>query len=273
MSLRMEEHLRGFEARIEEEIAKREAFIRDQVIGTGGSGVVLGLSGGIDSAVTAALATRALGAEQVVGLWMGADSSSVHHRDAKLVADTYGCRFLEVDFSVIVNQFHDVMNASAEALPSEARIGQDNPLVKGNLKPRFRKNAEYWMAALLGYRVANTCNWSETAIGYETKYGDAAGDFSVLGDLVKAEIYILAKHLGMPEPLLTKAPSADLWEGHTDEEELGLSYQDLDTYLCTGEGDQATIGRIDRMFKLSAHKRNPMPMVSIPKYPGEGGSN
>jgi NAD+ synthase len=264
----MEEHLRQFEARIEEEIRKREAFIREQVLGTGGKGVVLGLSGGIDSAVTAALSTRALGPEHVVALWMGAESSSVHHRDAKLVADTYKFRLIEVDFSDIVNSFHDVMTKSAEALPDEMKTGQGNPLVKGNLKPRFRKNAEYWMAALLGYRVANTCNWSETAIGYETKYGDAAGDFSVLGDLVKAEVYLLAKHLGMPEPLLTKAPSADLWEGHTDEAELGLTYRDLDTYLCTGEGDPETIEKIDRLYKLSAHKRNPMPLMSMPKYPG-----
>ncbi len=268
MSLRMEQHLQQFEARIQEEIGKREAFVREQVIGTGGQGVVLGLSGGIDSAVTAALAARALGSERVVALWMGAESSSVHHRDAKLVADTYGIRLLEVDFSAIVNQFHIEMTRCADVLPAELQIGQDNPLVKGNLKPRFRKNAEYWMAALLGYRVANTCNWSETAVGYETKYGDAAGDFSVLGDLVKAEIYLLAKHLSMPEPLLIKPPSADLWEGHTDEAELGLTYRDLDTYLCTGEGDLETIAKIDRLYKLSAHKRNLMPMLRQPVYPG-----
>ena len=236
MNQLMEEHLRAFEARIEQEIERRVAFIREQVIGTGGKGVVLGLSGGIDSAVTAAISAKALGPDAVVALWMGAESSSVHHRDAKSVADTYGIRFIQVDFSEIVNQFHDVMLDSAKALPSEIKVGADNPLVKGNLKPRFRKNAEYWMAALLGYRVANTCNWSETAVGYETKYGDAAGDFSVLGDLVKAEIRILAKHLGMPEQVITKAPSADLWEGHTDEDELGLTYEALDTYLITGDG-------------------------------------
>jgi NAD+ synthase len=269
MSVRMEEHLRHFEARIEEEIAKREAFIREQVLGTGGKGVVLGLSGGIDSATTAALSARALGPENVVALWMGAESSSVHYHDAKLVADTFGFRFLEVDFSDLVNQFHELLSQAAKALPKEQQIGKDNPLTKGNLKPRFRKNAEYWMAALLGYRVANTCNWSETAIGYETKYGDAAGDFSVLGDLVKAEVYLLAKHLGMPEPLLTKAPSADLWAGHTDEGELGFTYKALDTYLITGEGDPETIAKIDRLYELSAHKRNPMPLVAVPTYPGK----
>ena len=267
MSERMQEHLRAFEARIDEEIAKREEFIRQQVFGTGGKGVVLGLSGGIDSAVTAALASRALGAENVVALWMSAESSSVHHRDAKTVADTYGFRFLQVDFSEIVNQFHDILLHSVQALPDELKAGLDNPLVKGNLKPRFRKNAEYWMAALLGYRVANTCNWSETAVGYETKYGDAAGDFSVLGDLVKAEVYLLAKHLGMPEQLVTKAPSADLWEGHTDEDELGLTYKALDTYLVTGEADKETAEKIDRLYALSAHKRNPMPLVAAPRYP------
>jgi NAD+ synthase len=269
MSVRMEEHLRAFEARLDEEVQKRIQFIRDQVLGTGGKGVVLGLSGGIDSAVTAALATQALGAENVVALWMGAESSSVHHRDAKTVADTYGFRLIEVDFSDIVNQFHDRMQQSADVLPAEQKIGADNPLVKGNLKPRFRKNAEYWMAALLGYRVANTCNWSETAVGYETKYGDAAGDFSVLGDLVKAEIKLLARHLGMPEQLITKAPSADLWEGHTDEAELGLTYKELDTYLRTGEGDAETIEKIDRLYRLSAHKRNPLPLVEQPTYPGK----
>lgn len=270
MNQLMEEHLRAFEARIEQEIDRRVAFIREQVTGTGGKGVVLGLSGGIDSAVTAALCAKALGPDAVVAMWMGAESSSVHHRDAKSVADAYGIRFLQVDFSQIVNQFHDVMLDSAEALPSEIKIGADNPLVKGNLKPRFRKNAEYWMAALLGYRVANTCNWSETAVGYETKYGDAAGDFSVLGDLVKAEIRILAKHLDMPAPVITKAPSADLWEGHTDEDELGLTYEALDTYLITGEADAETKAKIDRLYALSAHKRNLMPLVSQPKYPGEG---
>lgn len=267
MSQRMEEHLRAFEARVEVEIAKREGFIRDQVFGTGGKGVVLGLSGGIDSAVTAALASRSLGPDHVVALWMGAESSSVHHRDAKAVADTYKFRLIEVDFSDIVNQFHDVMLNSVQSLPSEIKVGQDNPLVKGNLKPRFRKNAEYWMAALLGYRVANTCNWSETAVGYETKYGDGAGDFSVLGDLVKAEIYIIARHLQMPSELITKAPSADLWEGHTDEGELGFTYKDLDTYLRTGEGDPETIAKIDRLYRLSEHKRHMMPLVEQPSYP------
>ncbi|MGZ4031086.1 MAG: NAD(+) synthase [Tumebacillaceae bacterium] len=269
MSLRMEEHLRAFEARVEEEIAKREKFIRDQVLGTGGKGVVLGLSGGIDSAVTAALSSRALGPENVMALWMSAESSSVHHRDAKSVADTYKFRFIEVDFSDIVNEFHDVLQNSVQVLPDELKVNKDNPLVKGNLKPRFRKNAEYWMAALLGYRVANTCNWSETAVGYETKYGDGAGDFSVLGDLVKAEIYILARHLGMPEQLITKAPSADLWEGHTDESELGFTYKALDTYLRTGEGDPETIAKIDRLYRLSEHKRHMMPLVEEPSYPGQ----
>jgi len=268
MTKRMDEHLRAFEARIEEEVAKRVAFIREQVLGTGGKGVVLGLSGGIDSAVTAALSTQAVGAENVVALWMSAESSSVHHHDAISVAETFGFRLIEVDFSALVNQFHGVMQTAAGVIPAEEQINVDNPLVKGNLKPRFRKNAEYWMAALLGYRVANTCNWSETAIGYETKYGDAAGDFSVLGDLVKAEIYALARHLGVPEALITKAPSADLWEGHTDEDELGLTYRDLDTYLVTGEGDAETIAKIDRLYALSAHKRNPMPLVAEPSYPG-----
>lgn len=270
MNQLMAEHLRAFEARIETEIDRRVAFIRDQVTGTGGKGVVLGLSGGIDSAVIAALSAKALGPDAVVALWMGAESSSVHHRDAKSVADSYGIRFIQVDFSEIVNQFHDVMLDCAKALPGEIKIGADNPLVKGNLKPRFRKNAEYWMAALLGFRVANTCNWSETAVGYETKYGDAAGDFAVLGDLVKAEIRILAKHLGMPEQVITKPPSADLWEGHTDEDELGLTYEALDTYLITGEGDAEMIAKVDRLYALSAHKRNQMPQVSKPHYPGEG---
>ena len=269
MSQRMEEHLRAFEARVEQEVARREEFIRQQVLGTGGQGVVLGLSGGIDSAVTAALATRALGADNVVALWMGAESSSVHHRDAQSVAEHYGFRLVQVDFSQLVNQFHDVLLNSVDGLPEEKKSGLSNPLVKGNLKPRFRKNAEYWVAAALGYRVANTCNWSETAVGYETKYGDAAGDFSVLGDLVKAEIYLLARHLGMPEQLITKAPSADLWEGHTDEAELGITYKALDTYLRTGEADEETKAKIDRLYRLSAHKRNLMPLVEQPGYPGE----
>lgn len=268
MSQKMVEHLRAFEARIADEIQRREQFIRDQVFGTGGKGVVLGLSGGIDSAVTAALAARALGPENVVALWMSADSSSGHHRDAKSVADTYNFRFLETDFSNVINQMHDYLWDKSAELPHEIKVNRDNPLIKGNLKPRIRKNAEYWMAALLNYRVANTCNWSETAVGYETKYGDGAGDFSVLGDLVKAEIYLLARHVGMPEQLITKAPSADLWEGHTDEDELGFTYKALDTYIRTGEGDPDTIAKIDRLYKLSAHKRNLMPLVEQPTYPG-----
>ncbi|HEU4962651.1 MAG TPA: NAD(+) synthase [Bacilli bacterium] len=269
MSEKMTEHLRAFEARIEEEIKRREEFIRTQVFGTGGKGVVLGLSGGIDSAVTAALCARTLGPENVVALWMGAESSSVHHNDAKTVAEAYGFRFLEVDFSDVVNQFHSIMTDATQSLPQELKAGADNPLVKGNLKPRFRKNAEYWMAALLGYRVANTCNWSETAVGYETKYGDGAGDFSVLGDLVKAEVYLLARHLDMPEQLITKAPSADLWEGHTDEAELGVTYRAIDTYIRTGEGDDETKAKIDRLYRLSEHKRHLMPLVEEPSYAGK----
>lgn len=194
-------------------------FIRETVKAAGATGVVIGLSGGIDSAVAAGLAVRALGSEKVLGIYLPYSSSHPSSlADAKAVAE-----HLEID-----TEYHEI-SAMADAFMEG--IPEDALLRRGNVMARCRMVMLYDLSARDGSLVLGTGNRTETLLGYATLHGDAAFALNPLGDLYKAEVRVLARYLDLPEVVLTKAPSADLWEDQTDEGELGYTYAEADRLL------------------------------------------
>lgn len=194
-------------------------FIRETVEAAGASGVVIGLSGGIDSAVAAALAVRGLGRDRVLGVYLPYRTSHPSSlADAKDVADTLG----------IESEYHEISamaDAFLEGIPGDALLR------RGNVMARCRMVMLYDLSARDGSLVLGTGNRTETLLGYATLHGDAAFALNPLGDLYKAEVRALARHLGLPGIVLSKAPSADLWADQTDEDELGFTYAEADDIL------------------------------------------
>ncbi len=198
-----------------------ERALRDEVHRTGLRRGVVGLSGGVDSAVTLLLGARALGAGNVLAAALpvrGSSPSSLEH--ARLAAAAAGVELRVVDLSTV----GDALEA---ALPGS---GGDR-VRRGNMAARARMIALYDLSAAEKALVLGTSNKTEILLGYSTLWGDMAAGIQPLGDLYKCEVRALARHLGVPEPILEKAPSADLWDGQTDEGELGFTYDDADRVL------------------------------------------
>ncbi|WP_289142644.1 NAD(+) synthase [uncultured Brevibacillus sp.] len=248
---KFQEHLANYQIHVKEDVEKRVAFIREQIDGPGLGGAVVGISGGIDSAVTAALCVRALGRDRVIGVWLPAYSLDVHAEDSQKLAEAIDLNLVTID----VGPAYDALVPVIEGiLPLDDKT-------KGNTKARLRMTTLYAIANQKGYLVADTCNLSEVHVGYMTKGGDGLADFNPVASLTKHEMRILASELGVPESIITKPPSADLWEGQTDEEEMGFTYEDLDRYLITGETRPEAKERIDYLHRISEHKRNLMPGI------------
>jgi NAD+ synthase len=195
-------------------------FLREELRVSGLAGYVVGLSGGLDSAVSAALAVGAVGPERVRALALPGPSSSPESlADARLVSGAFSLPFEVVDLA-----------APASALAAVLAAGGDR-LRLGNLMARLRMVALFDRARTLPGLVLGTSNKSEVLLGYSTLFGDSASSVNPLGDLWKTQIYELGRHLGVPAPLLEKAPTADLWPGQTDAGELGFDYREADPVL------------------------------------------
>jgi NAD+ synthase len=234
------------------------AFLRDETNVAGFTKGILGLSGGIDSAVCAALAVRALGPENVLGVMMPYRTSSPESKaDAEIVARSLGMRTELVDISPMVDPY--------------LALGSGNDRVRGgNVMARERMIVLYDISQREKALVLGTSNKTELMLGYGTLFGDMASALNPLGDLYKTQIWQLAKHLGLPDKVIAKKPSADLWAGQTDEGEMGFTYQDVDRLLyCmlderrTDEEllrmgfTQAFITRVRGMIVRSQFKRRP----------------
>ena len=222
-------------------------WIRAEVTAGGGCGAVFGLSGGIDSAVVAALAKQAF-PHHTLGVVMPCHSDPRDAEDGALVAHHYGVPSATVDLGPVYDLLLQQLAGSSSDLP-------ESRLATANLKPRLRMTTLYAFANQLGYRVLGTGNRSELAVGYFTKYGDGGADLLPLGSLVKSEVRDLARSLDVPARIITKPPSAGLWADQTDEAEMGLTYEELDAYLLTGAASPAVKAKIDAMHAASEHKR------------------
>ena len=156
-----------------------------------------------------------------------------------------------------------VFDSLLQALPRSKAEPTTSQLAEANLKARLRMLTLYYFANQLKYMVAGSSNRSELSVGYFTKYGDGGADILPLGNLVKGQVKELAGFLSIPQQIINKPPSAGLWEGQTDEGELGLSYEELDRYLVTGEASSELKGKIESMIAATKHKRQPPPVASF----------
>lgn len=213
---------------------------------------VVGLSGGIDSSLCATILVHALGKENVIGVLL--PKGSQHDINcAYQIRDFLGINAYEVNIKDIVDEINkNVSNAIGEN-------PDNNEAFHINTPPRVRMTILYGFAALNQALVCNTCNLSEDYVGYSTKYGDAAGDFSLLANLTKTEVRALAREFGIPSNLVDKTPEDGL-SGKSDEEKLGFTYDVLDEYIRTGICyDLKTKEKIERMHKANLHKITLMP--------------
>ena len=196
------------------------SFVADAVKTTFSEGVVLGLSGGIDSALSAALATHALGADRVHAFMLPHRTSSPDSlADARAVAESLGLATHEIDISPMIDVYFDTYEAEADRV----RLG--------NKMARERMSILYDQAKKLHSLVLGTSNKTEILLGYSTIFGDNASSINPLGDLYKQQVWQLARHLELPLQVIDKKPSADLWPGQTDEGELGFDYSTADEVL------------------------------------------
>lgn len=243
-----------------ETVEKICSFIKRKVEKSGADGVIVGVSGGLDSAVTVALCSRALGKENVYGLILPEKETIKEEtlKDAREIAAMFAGRVEEIDFT-------DAYRTLAKEMPDFADGAK---IPNGNLKARLRMCVLYYYANKFGLLVSGTGDRSEIELGYFTKHGDGAADLLPIGDLYKGEVRALAHFLGVPAQVADKKPSPGLWLGHTAEEELGLPYQTVDELLkafSAGEKLDDVAGRlkikkeaalkIKRMMDESGHKR------------------
>ena len=197
-------------------------FIASQLQQTGFTRLVVGLSGGVDSSTTAFLAARAVGADNVLGVRMPYRTSAPDaEADAQRVVDALGCQTERVDITAMA----DPMLAMILGTEEETRVR------RGNVMARLRMVVLYDRSAAFDALVIGTSNKTEALLGYGTLYGDMAAALQPIGDLYKSQLRAVADCLGVPQQILDKPPSADLWPGQTDEGELGASYDDLDRIL------------------------------------------
>ncbi|HAZ90526.1 MAG TPA: NAD(+) synthase [Eubacterium sp.] len=224
-------------------------WIRNWFEGNGkGCNAVVGISGGKDSSVVAALCVEALGADRVIGVLMPNDiQSDIGY--AKLLVDHLGIKNYTIN---IKESYNAVYNSVSKV------IGEVSEQTSINMAPRVRMTVLYAVSQSMNGRVANTCNLSEDWVGYSTKYGDAAGDFSPISDLTVEEVRLLGIELGLPKELVYKVPSDGLC-GRTDEDKLGFTYKTLDTYIRTGVcEDEKTKERIDYLHRINKFKLEPI---------------
>ena len=214
-----------------------------------GCNAVIGISGGKDSSVVAALCAKALGKDRVIGVLMPNGKQSDIHDSEELVA------YLGIPYYVC--NVKKAVDGVLESLQASGVEASRQTIV--NLPPRIRMSTLYALSQSMNGRVANTCNLSEDWVGYSTRYGDAAGDFSPLGKLTVQEVKAVGKYLGLPLHLVDKVPSDGLTD-RTDEDNLGFTYAVLDKYIRTGVcEDEQTKARIDRLHTLNEFKLKPIP--------------
>ena len=236
----------------EQEKQKRVAFIQKMLASSGAKGIVFGNSGGKDSALVAALCSFAT--KNLLGVIMPCASKrnfGEDKDDGLAVAKKYGVDVIVVD---LTETREALLKATGNSFTAKAALS--------NIAPRLRMTTLYAIAAEKGYLVAGTGNASERYMGYFTKWGDGACDFNPIADLTATEIFDFLRYLGAPDHVVTKAPSAGLFEGQTDESEMGVTYAEIDAFLRGEKVSEEAQKIINRYHKASLHKMALPPIFS-----------
>lgn len=254
---------------IEKTLTTIRRFLSGKLMRTAAQGYVVGLSGGIDSSLSTALAVEAVGPEKVLALIMPyrlSSSDSVAH--ARLLTELLRIEAREIDISPMIDAYFD-------------KIDESNQVRAGNKMARERMSILFDISHETGTLVLGTGNRSENCLGYTTWYGDSACSLNPIGELYKSEVRLMARHLGIPEPIMSKAPSADLWAEQTDEEEIGVTYETIDGILrhvvdlgiisiseLEKRGFAATdVSRVVSMMNRNAFKRRLPDVAPLDKPP------
>jgi len=237
---------------MEQTIEKLVKWLREQVKEAGLNGLIVGISGGIDSAVVAHLIKRAF-PENSLGLIMPCKSSPKDKEDALRVVESCGIDYYVIDLTethkILFSEIEKQLKTKGEWKEKTARLGD------ANTRARLRMTTLYAVANNYGYLVTGTDNAAEWHTGYFTKYGDGGVDLVPLVHFTKGEVREMARILGVPEEIITKAPSAGLWDGQTDENEMGTTYDMIDKFLRGEEIPETDKEIIERLYNRSHHKR------------------
>ena len=232
-------------------------WLRERLTAASAEGFVAGLSGGVDSATSAALAVRAVGPERVLAALMPCHSRPEDAALGQLVADAFSMPTVTVDLG-------GAYDALMAALPPSG-----HPLASANVKPRLRMVTLYYLAQSRNYLVLGSGNRTEIEVGYYTKHGDGGVDLLPLGSLYKTQVWELARELGVPQQVIERPPSAGLWPGQTDEGEMGITYRELDRVLAAIEAgdtsgiEPAMLEKVQGMIARSEHKRAMPPVFQV----------
>ena len=250
----MNEILETYTQHVDEHIEELAAKIKSVYENSHCNGFVLGMSGGIDCATVMALCHYAK--VPLIAFTMPYEANASKQRvkgmdDAKECCEKFNVPLYTLDISLSANALIDQAN---EILPKELADMTKKQLACANVLPRMRMINLYYAAQLTNRLVIGTGNLSEIVMGYFTKWGDGANDFNPIKTICKAQVYIIAKRLGVPQAIIDKKPSADLWDEQTDKKEMGLSYEQIDTFILSGEGDEMVKTKIINTLKRNKHK-------------------
>jgi NAD+ synthase len=232
-----------------------ESFIAHQMEASGRKGVVLGLSGGLDSALVAKLCVGAIGAKRVLALGLPEGRGGKELEEARAWAKELGIEFRVIDVAPMVSSFDEHLKAK-----------KVDRVARGNLRARARMVVLYFVANTEDRVVMGTGNKSELLCGYFTRYGDGGVDFQPIGDLYKTQVRAMARHLGLPKKIIDRVPTAGLWPGQTDEGDLGISYDELDRILLGIELQMEPEGIAEKAGVPVEHVRRIEDLVAATAY-------
>lgn len=236
---------------MQEKVDEIVTWLKEYLNKSGQKGFVLGLSGGIDSSLVAQLIMRAC-PNHSIGVIMPAGNHPQDKEDAIAAAKACAMPYIEIDLTKYrQGLFDDTLNVLRQA---DLLCG-DEKMMRGNIGARLRMTTLYAVGGSLGYLVVGTDNAAETYTGYFTKYGDGGVDLLPISHLTKGEVFEMARYLGIPEQVLNKAPSAGFFQGQTDEDEMGVSYDTIDAYLKGEKIPEDKRAIIQRLHRISEHKR------------------
>lgn len=263
----MRDYLIELQENIDGRINELVDLIKDFMKNNNVSKFYIGMSGGLDCAVVSALAKKA-GAE-VIAITIPYKAKESKTRSLAIEHAYKHCKQWDIPlYEVPLDKINDsLLNQVniAQNVNDKPLVSNDHTLAKANILPRIRMTVLYYVAQSNGGMVLGTGNLSEIIMGYFTKWGDGAYDFNPVEMVTKSEMFMIAKALGICDEIINKDPSADLWDGQTDEKEMGLSYRQIDRFIITGECDEKTKEIVRRQIKNNRHKFRRVDISNITK--------